>query len=376
MKQKPFFINNPNKLLTKNCTSEIFSTSDSRHFHSSLSAYEPTPVVDLKGLADKFGVKKIYVKDESFRFGLNAFKSLGASYAIHKILEQDRAINVFCTATDGNHGRAVAWSAKLFGKESRIFVPKDTTPARIEAIKNEGAVVEKIEGNYEQTCAHAKNMSESHGWTLVQDTAYDNYEEIPAHIMAGYFTHFREMEENLHTLPDPAIDLVFLQSGVGSWPAAAAWYYANRYGKTGPKLVIVEPIEAAGALASFKEGKRSSPKGNFTTMMAGLNCGIPSTTAWEILRKTADAAIAIEDNFAEEAMRRFYFSEEGDKKITSGESGAAGFAGFIALMTDPRFRELKEQLHISSESRVLFFSTEGATDPENFQKIIQKGPVK
>lgn len=376
MDQKPFFLNHPDKIIPQNFTSEIFSHSDSLAFHSGLTGYKPTPVFDLKGLAKKFGVKKIFVKDESFRFGLNAFKGLGASYAIYKVLEKNPDIKVFCTATDGNHGRAVAWSARLMGKESRIFVPKDTTLARIEAIKNEGAVVEKINANYEETCAHAKNMSEINGWTLIQDTAFEDYEEIPAHIMAGYFTHFRELEDSLHTLPVLGIDLVFLQSGVGSWPAAAAWYYANRYGKNGPKLVIVEPIEAAGALASFKVGKRNSPKGNFTTIMAGLNCGIPSTTAWEILKNTTDFALAIEDRYAEEAMRRFYFSEEGDQQITSGESGAAGFAGFIALMTDLRFSELKEKLKLSSETRVLFYSTEGATDPENFQKIIQKGPVK
>lgn len=372
MKQTPYYINKPDNILPKGLTDSILRSSDPLEYHRTLKDYTVTPIIELKELAQSFGVKNIFVKDESYRFGLNAFKGLGASFAIFKILEKDPDIETFCSATDGNHGRAVAWSAKLFGKKSKIFVPKDTTKARIQAIEKEGAVVEKVDANYDETCEWAKKKSSENGWKLVQDTASGNYEEIPAYIMAGYLTHFKELEDSLHTLPKPKIDIVFLQAGVGSWPAAAAWYYLNRYGKNKPKIVLVEPIEAAGILASFKKGERTKPEGSFQTIMAGLNCGIPSLTAWEILKHSADAAIAIEDSFTKQAIRQLYYPTNDDTRIISGESGAGGLAGFIALMTDPQFRELKEALNINAESRVLFYSTEGDTDPENFKNIIQK----
>lgn len=370
MASTSFFINRTQHSQPENLTTSIFKDSDAEKFHRSLEEYKPTPLVELQELAKEFNVGKIFIKDESYRFGLNAFKGLGASYAIHRILEANPKVETFCTATDGNHGRAVAWAAALHGKASRVYVPKDTTTSRIEAIRKEGAMVEKIDGNYEETSLHANKMSEENGWKLVQDAAWEGYEEIPAYIKAGYFTHFKELEDSLHSLPQPKVDVVFLQSGVGSWPAAAAWYYKNRYGKNSPKLVVVEPKESAGLLASLQKGERCSPTGTYITSMAGLNCGIPSSTAWEILIATVDAALAIEDHFMETAVRKLYYPNGGDPRVISGESGAGGFAGFIAVMTDPRFAELKEELGINSKTRLLFYSTEGATDPQNFQKII------
>lgn len=372
MNQDPFFINSPSNSLEPCLTTKIFESNNALEFHQGLPEYKPTPLVELKELAEEMGVGKIYLKDESFRFGLNAFKGLGASYAVHKILEADPSVEIFCTATDGNHGRAVAWSAKMLGKKSRVFVPRNTARYRIEAIESEGAVVEEINGTYEETCAYAQIMSEGNGWTLVQDAASTDYEEIPAHIKAGYFTHFKELEDTLHILPEAQIDIVFLQCGVGSWPASAAWYYLNRYGKKRPKLVAVEPIEAAGLLASFKAGEPTSPQGKLETIMAGLNCGIPSTSAWDILKNTADASMAIEDTFTIKAIRKLYYSNGDDPRIISGESGAGGVAGFIALMTDPRFEELKNALGINGNSRILFYSTEGATDPGNYQMILEE----
>ncbi len=371
MEKLPFFLNKPGNIIPTGLADEIFKSSEPLAFHASLEKYEPTPLVEIKGLAKQYGVKSIYVKDESFRFGLNAFKGLGASYAIHKLLERDPSIETFCSATDGNHGRAVAWAANQHGKQSRIFVPHGTTEARIDAIQSEGAIVEVINRNYEATCAHAQIMAAGNGWTLVQDTTLENYEEIPALIMAGYLTHFKEEEGTLNVLPEAKIDLIFLQSGVGSWPAAAAWYYTNRYGNKKPKLIIVEPAEAAGMLVSMETGERTSPKGNFTTIMAGLNCGIPSASAWEILKNTVDAVIAVEDNFAVEAIRELYYSQDEDPRIVAGESGAGGLAGFIAIMKDERFKPVMESLGINENSRILFFNTEGATDPPGFQRIIE-----
>ncbi len=369
-----YFINKASNIMAWNLTTDILSNSKAIDYHKTLSVYQPTPIVSLPNLALKYNVGNIYVKDESYRFGLNAFKGLGASYAVHKILEKQPDIETICTATDGNHGRAVAWASKLAGKKAVVFVPKDTVESRIKAIENEGALVINTGLNYDETCAVAKNTSIEKGWQLVQDTAWENYEEIPALIKAGYLTHFEELENDLHVLPKHKVDVVFLQAGVGSWAAAAIWYYVNRYGNNRPKIVVVEPYESDGILASFKAGKRVTPEGTFKTIMAGLNCGIPSLTSWDIIKNGTDVAIKIEDEFAEQAIRQLYYPEGNDKRIIAGESGVGGLAGFIALMCKESMQPLKTYLGITANTNLLFYSTEGATDLENFNKIVSLKP--
>ena len=365
-----YFINKPNNTILSNLTTDILRESKSLAYHKSLSVYKSTPLVSLYNLAKKYNVGNIYVKDESHRFGLNAFKGLGASYAIHKILEQQPKIETFCTATDGNHGRAVAWASKIANKKAVIFVPKDTTQSRIRAIENEGAKVIKIEANYDETCAFAKDVSLKEGWQLVQDTSWENYEKIPSQIMSGYLTHFQELEDTLHSIHEPKIDIVFLQAGVGSWAGSAIWYYLNRYGNNRPKIVVVEPFEADGILSSFKLGERVKPNCTFETIMAGLNCGIPSLNAWEIIKNGTDISIKVRDEFAEQAVRELYYPNGNDERIIAGESGVGGIAGFLALMTTDDMQVLKESLEITSKSNILFYNTEGATDVDNFNKIV------
>ena len=370
MNNTPYFLNSPSNKLADNLTTAILQLGDSASFHQSQPEYLPTPLIQLPALANSYGVANIYVKDESCRFGLNAFKGLGASYAVFKILQKYPQQTTFCTATDGNHGRAVAWSARRAGKEAVVFVPRDTTTSRIAAIENEGAYVMKIDGNYDEACAYAKQQSQEKGWQLVQDTAWEGYEEIPAYIMAGYITHFKELENSLHSLPKPKIDIVFLQAGVGSWAASATWYYLKRYGQHRPTIVVVEPTASDGILESFKQNRRSSPKGDLKTMMAGLNCGVPSLSAWDILKSGVDAAMVVNDSYAAQAMKLLYFPKEQDPQLFAGESGAGGLAGFLALMTDKNYAPLRKALNLSRHSSILFYNTEGATDPENFKKII------
>lgn len=365
-----YFINRSNNEMPVNLTTRILKESNALQYHQSLSVYKSTPLVCFPNLAKRYGVRGIYMKNEAFRFGLNAFKVLGASYAIYKLLQKSKNATTFCTATDGNHGRAVAWASKLAGRKSVIFVPKETTQNRIDAVEKEGGRVIKTEGNYDETCEIAAATSKKEGWQLVQDTSWENYEEIPAFIMGGYLTQFQEMEDSLHILPKPKIDIVFLQAGVGSWAGAATWYYLNRYGKNRPKIVLVEPYEAAGILASFKAGRRVIPDGNFQTIMAGLNCGIPSLTAWEIIKNGTDVSMKIKDEYAERAIRELYYAQSNDISVISGESGAGGLAGFIATMTEQNMQELRKDLQITENSTLLFFNTEGATDPGNFKKII------
>jgi diaminopropionate ammonia-lyase len=366
-----FFINTPTNKISENSTTAILSNSKAFNFHKSLSAYKNTPLIELPALAKQFGVANIFVKDESFRFGLNAFKGLGASYAIREILRKKPNIKTFCTATDGNHGRAVAWSAKREGKHSVIFVPKGISDYRINAIKKEGANVLKVNGNYDETCVHAKEVSIAEGWQLVQDTAWSGYEEIPAELMAGYLTHFIELEDTIHAETKAKIDVVFLQAGVGSWAASAVWYYLNKYGANRPKLVIVEPSASNGVLTSFKKGSLSKPTGSFDTIMVGLNCGIPSSIAWEIIKNGVDAAITVEDKVAVQAMKALYFPNENDSKIIAGESGVGGLAGFMAMMNDRKYDVLKTSLGINESSNILFFNTEGATDPDSFRELVE-----
>ncbi len=365
-----YFINRPDNRILHNQTTEILRESKAIEYHRTLPFYKPTPLISLPNLAGKYGVGKIYVKDESFRFGLNAFKGLGASFALHRLVQKQNKITTFCTATDGNHGRAVAWASRLAGRESVIFVPKGTARRRIEAIEGEGGRVIKTDQNYDETVEIAAEACRNEGWQLVQDTSWVGYEEIPAFIMAGYLTLLEETEGELQALSEQKPDMVFLQAGAGSWAGAAIWHYLNRYGENRPKIVVVEPYEADGILESFKGGKRTSPKGNYETIMAGLNCGIPSLRAWDIVKSGTDISMRIEDDYAESAIREFYYPEEDDQRIIAGESGAAGLAGFMALQSKPEIKTIKEKLQINEKSVILCINTEGATDPDNFERIV------
>jgi len=365
-----YYRNMPNNLINCDFTVSILQDHDAIEFHTSLTNYKPTPLEQLTNLSKKYNVGNIYVKDESHRFGLNAFKVLGASYAIHTTLEKNPDIDTFCTATDGNHGKAVAWSANKLGKKSIVYVPRDTTTVRIKAIEKEGAHVIQINGNYDEACQKAKSEAEANNWTLIQDTAWKGYMETPALIMSGYLTLFKELEKNLHTNLEPNIDVVFLQAGVGSMAAAGIYYYLNKYGSKKPKIIIVEPEEADGILLSFKKNKISTSQGSSNTIMAGLNCETPSLGAWSLLKSGTDYAIKISDKYAKQAVRELYFPIGSDKQIISGESGAAGIAGFLALMIENEFNEIKDAIGINEKTNILFISTEGNTDEQVFNQII------
>ena len=367
-----FFIHSPDNTIITDATTQILKSHDAYQFHRSLPGYTPTPCLNLRWLAKKYHTGSIFIKDESKRFHLEAFKALGASYAVHRILQQYSHIDTLCTATDGNHGRALAWASARAGKKSVVFVPHHTAPARIRAIEQEGGKAIKIEGNYDEACDLAAEACRKDGWQLVQDAARDGYEEIPALIMAGYLTQFRELEPELHPPGKPDVDIAFLQAGVGSFAASAIWYYLDRYGPNRPKIILVEPFEADGVLASFRAGERVVPDKSFKTMMAGLNCGIPSPGAWNIIRSGTDAVVSISDHFAAEAMQALYHPAGTDQPVTAGESGAAGLAGFMAVMEEEKLKPVRELLRLSPESRVLFVNTEGATDPDNFRSITSK----
>jgi diaminopropionate ammonia-lyase len=281
-----------------------------REFHRTLAGYAPTPLVDCQPLADSLGLRTLHVKDESHRFGMNSFKALGASYAMRSFA------TTFSAATAGNHGRAVAWSARRLGCEAKIFVPSITIPARIENIRREGAEVRIIEGTYEDAVRQCDAESRENGWQVISDTGYPGYLEIPRLVVEGYQTLFLECE------CEP--DAVFIQAGVGGLLSAAVNHFRSR--EPSPTIICVEPEVADGLLESISMGEPSVSKGPQNSIMAGLNCSEVSLSAWPSIKRGVDIFLAIEDSPALDAMRLL-----AGVGIDSGESGAAGLAGLIAL---------------------------------------------
>ena len=348
-------------------------------FHQSIPNYSPTPLVPLKSLSEQLGVNSILVKDESKRFELNAFKMLGASYAITSIDSQNLTFQTlvenrakfqnltFATATDGNHGRAVAWCCKLFGCKSQVFMPKNSSPARLDAIKNYTTNTQITEFNYDETVKYVEKLATTNDWVLMQDTAWKNYTEIPSNIMRGYFSLMAEFEiQSANIWPSH----VFLQAGVGSMAAAvAAYFYFHE--KPTPKIVVVEPSHAPCFYDSIiKNDGKPHNSGDLNTIMAGLACGMPSITAWEILRKICTAFIVCDDSISLQGMKRYARPIGHDTKITSGESGAVSLGLLEAILQSEKYCEVRENLALAQQANVLLLSTEGDTDPEFYSKVL------
>jgi len=340
-------------------------------FHSKIGNQE-TPLIELPELAKNLGIKKLLIKDESYRFGLHAFKALGASYAMSKQINENPEIEIFCTATDGNHGKAVAWMATKLNKRAIIYMPKGTVAARIDSIKKEGADVIVIDKAYDIAVEMAKKrvsfenqQSGLKKWCLIQDTAWKGYEEIPLDIMKGYWTQIHEVTKQIL---DKKIDLVILQSGVGSWAASIVDYIITQWEKT-PFFISVEPHSANCLFESIKRGKRISIQNNKSTNMAGLDCGSVSTLAWNILSENLAGSISISDSLCEKSMITLANPLIGDPMIVSGESGASGLAALMGLSKNDDFKEFKQNINLNKTSTVLIFNTEGATDPVNYKKV-------
>lgn len=327
-----------------------------REFHRSLPGYARTP---LHHLAHTLGLGAVYVKDESSRFGLPAFKSLGVAWAMHSVPRAD----VFAAATDGNHGRAVAWMARQLGARAVIYVPSNMKPARRAAIAAEGARVEIVAGAYDQAVQRCARDAAAHGWQVISDTGYRGYTHIPELCAHGYLTLFDEVEEQLAAAQAARPDLVVIQCGVGGLLSAAVRHFRGRGDRAA--IVAVEPDDADCLLESILSpgGEPAPAKGAQDSIMSGLNCGEVSIAAWPVNRAGTDLFLSIEDHWAEDAMRLLH------PEIIAGESGAAGFAGLLALCRDPRLEAVRRQLKLGAETVALVLNTEGATDPENYRRI-------
>lgn len=373
------------------------SMHDVYEFHKSLPNYQPTPLVDLKNLATHYGVKKVWLKDESKRFGLNAFKVLGGSYAIGKYLSQrlGKDINelpynvlisdevkkelgdvTFVTATDGNHGRGVAWMANRLKQKSVVYMPKGSAQMRFDAIAREGADVTITDLNYDDAVRLANKGAEDYGWIMVQDTAWDGYEEIPLWIMQGYSTIINEVVEQLKACGNEKPTHVFLQAGVGSFAGAVQGYLAHLYGDDRPITVICEPHGANCIYKSMEanDGNPHNVGGDLTTIMAGLACGEPNTISWKILRDNADFSVSCDDQIAARGMRVLSSPLGDDTRVISGESGAVGL-GLFTILSERKeeFAELMKELKIDENSKILCISTEGDTDVEGYRNVVWNG---
>lgn len=345
--------------------------------------YAPTPLVDLPGIAEAAVVR---IKDESTRFGLGSFKALGGAYAVGKLLAAElahqgvarsaseteltdgrfadytRAVTITC-ATDGNHGRSVAWGAQRYHCRCVIFVHETVSAGRVDAIAQFGAEVERVRGTYDDAVRAASQAAKRHGWFVVSDTSYPGYTEIPRDVMQGYRLMADEAADQW-TGPPPTH--VFVQAGVGGAAAAVSIQMRERFSPA-PLLIVVEPEHAACLLASGRAGALTTVHGDLDTIMAGLACGEPSLLAWQELERAAWAFLAIPDAAAADALRLL-----ADRGLSIGESGIAGLAALRLAMTDPDTRDM---LRLTADSRILLFGTEGITDLVTYENIRGSCPI-
>ncbi|MCR5834265.1 MAG: diaminopropionate ammonia-lyase [Selenomonadaceae bacterium] len=385
MSKKILLATNKNRGADINTSAYSFANTDGiRNLHIDLDCYNMTPLVSLKNFAAANNVRAVLVKDESTRFGLKAFKGLGSIYAIYKVISRKLGLfnpplkkllsrrdefkdMTFITTTDGNHGKGVSWAANLFGCKSFVYMPKGTVEIRAQAIRDAGnATVEITDLSYDDCVKFTAELAAKNHWYLIQDTSWRGYEEIPAQIMLGYSTLAYEA---LWQMEYKCPTHIFLQAGVGSMAGAIAAVFCEVFRSNPPRITIVEPAEVACFYESMKvgDGQMHSATGTCKTMMAGLNCATPCEIAWYILRRFATDAAAIDDEIAAEAMKQLANPIGDDEKIISGESGCAGFALANAALKD---EDLRRALEIDSDSVIFVVNTEGATDPDNYSKIV------
>lgn len=369
---------------------------DAQRFHRQIPGCRMTPLVALPNLAQFLGVGGIYVKNEAERLSMNSFKVMGGSYAIYRLVRKllgkenedltfdyltskechDKLGNVvFCSATDGNHGRGLAWACQKLGHPCKIYVHSETSQPRINAIKKFGADVTVVNGNYDDAVRQAAEDAKKNGWYVVSDTSWPGYEEIPTWIMQGYTSILLEAQEQFSGMGIVKPTHVFVQAGVGALAASVVGFYSALFPNDPPLFVVVEPDKAACVYESVKagDGKCHSVKGSLNTIMAGLACGDPSPVAFDILNNNADVFIQVPDNVAARGMRILGVPLHGDPMVISGESGAVPLGTLFALRTDEIDSKLADALKLDNKSQIFMINTEGNTDPVEFRRILWDG---
>jgi len=367
-----------------------------RSFHRQIPDYRITPLKSLNNLAAMLKIGGIWVKDESLRLNLNSFKVLGGSFAIYRFIKHKLGIDhlelpfselispeikkklgkiTFATATDGNHGRGVAWAASKLGHKAVIYVHQKTSVARVQAITSYGAEVKIVKGTYDDAVKKVIADARKYGWQIISDTSWKGYREIPLWVMQGYTSLLSEVQEQLASQGVIKPTHIFVQAGVGALAASMIGYYRSLMRGEAPISIVVEPDRAACLFKSIKmkDGKPHKVKGNLNTAMAGLACGEPSPIAWEILKNYANFFIACPEYVASKGMRVYGMPLKGDPTVVSGESGAVTLGALMFILENPKLRQLKKQLALDKNSQVLFINTEGNTDPTHFREVVWDG---
>lgn len=386
---------NPDLTLCK----ELFSPEvarNARRFHRQIPGFQMSPLLALPNLAQMFGVGGIWVKDEGVRLQLNSFKVLGGSYAVYKYIksrlnleneeisyaeltsaefQQKLGKITFATATDGNHGRGIAWAAQKLGHDCVVYVHAETSKPRIEAIRGYGATVKIIEGNYDDAVRQIIVDAKANGWVVISDTSWKDYTQIPTWIMQGYTTMMGEIQEQFAGQGITRPTHVFVQAGVGALAASVIGYYHSLFGADAPKCIVVEPQHADCLYQSIKagDGEPHTVDIALETIMAGLSCGEPSPFAWKILKETTCCFITCPDYVAAKGMRIYATPLHGDPFVVSGESGAVTLGAVAQILRIKGLEELRSLLKLDQDSQILFINTEGNTDPVHFRQIIWEG---
>jgi len=368
-----------------------------RNFHESFPQYFRTPIAKLDKMAGYLGIGELFVKDESYRFNLNAFKVLGGSFAMAKFIAKQTGRDIseltydfltssklkkefgqatFFTATDGNHGRGVAWAANKLRQKAVVIMPKGSSYARLNNILKVNATATIEEANYDE-CVRmaAAAAAETPNGVVIQDTAWDGYEEIPSWIMQGYGTMAMEADEQLCDYGCLCPTHVFVQAGVGSLAGAVTGYFVNRYPDNPPTVVVAEASAAACLYESAAAGDGNIRKvdGDLKTIMAGLACGEPNTISWDILRNHVRTFVSCPDWVSEKGMRMLAAPIKGDLRVISGESGAVTMGLLAEIAKNDKYKALRDEIGLNAKSRVLLFSTEGDTDPDRYKSAIWDG---
>jgi diaminopropionate ammonia-lyase len=367
-------------------------SQEARRFHRQIPDYSRTPLKSLANLAQFLGLGSIWVKDEAVRLNLGSFKVLGGSFAIYRFIQQRlgrtdelsfeelsspelrRQLGdiTFAAATDGNHGRGIAWAATKLGFKSVIYVHKYTSEARIHAIERNGAEVVVIDGIYDDAVRQINEDAQRNGWQVVSDTSWEGYTDIPKWVMQGYSTMFAEAQEQLAAIGATKPTHLIAQAGVGSLAASMIGFYTQLFGADRPTTVVVEPDRAACLFRSAEigDGKPYGFPGDLDTIMAGLACGDPNPIAWELLWDTTDFFLKCPDYVAAKGMRVYGVPLNGDPYIIAGESGAVTLGALTFLMELPEYAELRDKIGLGPNACVLLVNSERNTDPDAFRRVV------
>ena len=359
------FLINKNNNFNKKEILKILSSEDIDEAYKTISNwnnYSPTPLISLNKLNEKLKLNKIFYKDESKRFHLKSFKALGGAYAVEKIIKRNDK-TIISTATAGNHGRSVAWGSQKNGLKCKIFISEFVSESRAEVMRNFGANVIRVKGNYEDSLNECIKQSNKNNWQIVQDVAWKDYKLVPKLTMAGYSVMMKEISEQIK---NEKISHVILQAGVGGMAAAMVAGIA-RYLDYIPQIIIVEPDSAACVLESIRTGKIEKISIEKESIMGGMSCGEVSLVPWEILKNSVHFCVTVSDDYISKTVKYLANKQFSDEKIVGGECSTPGIASLIGLSNN---QEIRKKTNLNKDSNVLLFGCEGDADEELYQKLL------